>query len=230
MITFYDPECNEGSKSLPPEESRHALKSLRIRPNERFDVINGKGLKIQATMLGSENGLVDYEIQNVQLFERPSPKLHMAVSPLKQADRFEYFIEKATELGVDQITPILCNRTEKPRIKKERLNRIIISALKQSGNAFLPKLNEIVAFSELVEKSTEDLKFVAHCEEENKIELKDLRFNGDTIFLIGPEGDFNENEIKMAEVNDFKAISLGDLTLRTETAALTVSSYFQLVK
>jgi len=230
MITFYDPDCNEASNSLPIEESRHGLKSLRIRLNEDFDVINGKGLKLHAVMIGSDNGILEYKIQRVEKNKRSTPKLHMAVSPLKQADRFEYFIEKATELGVDQITPILCKRTEKPRINAKRLERIIVSGMKQSGNSFMPKLNDLTNISDLIQNSKEDLKYIGHCEEGQKTHLKNIDFSTDALFIVGPEGDFDENEIKLAMENGFKSITLGDLTLRTETAALSLSSYFQLSK
>jgi len=230
MITFYDPDCSEDSRSLPEHESRHAIKSLRMRVNEAFDVINGKGLKLHAILKSEHKRLVQFEVTGLEKKEKKSPYLHMAVSPLKQTDRFEYFIEKATELGVDEISPIFCKRTEKPRIKVDRLERIIISAIKQSGNAFKPVLKPLISFDEFIAQDLSALKYIAHCKNDNKLPLHKLQFKENTVIAIGPEGDFNENEIQSAIFSGFQSISLGDLTLRSETAALSACAYFQLCR
>ena len=230
MTTFFDINCNEGSFLLPEDESRHALKSLRIREGERIDIINGHGLVLHAVCEGQENGLLRYRIESSLQHERKSPLLHIAISPLKQMDRFEYFVEKSTELGVNQITPVLCDRTEKPKIKEDRLNRIIDSAIKQSGNPFRPIINKLTDYRTFIDGLSEKNRLMAYCEEGNKNTLPSLSLAENTVVLIGPEGDFTSDEIQLATNNNFKGLDLGNLTLRTETAALTVCAYFQMIK
>lgn len=196
--------------------------------NEPFDVINGKGLILHAKMTGHHKSLVSYEIMSVELKKNTKPELHIAISPLKQTDRFEYFVEKATELGVNKITPLLCHRTEKRRINSERIRRITISAMKQSGNAFLPEINDLTDFSTFVSNCNSANRCIAYCGVGEKKALHLLNLNQNTAIAIGPEGDFDEKEIKLASTNGFQVISLTDLTLRTETAAISVSAYFQI--
>ena len=230
MITFYDIDCSDASFLLPEDESRHAIKSLRIREGERINVINGKGLVLHAVSEGQENNLLRYRILQTEIKERKSPLLHVAISPLKQADRFEYFVEKATELGVNEITPLRCARTEKLKIKEERLIRIITSAVKQSGNPHMPVFNELTDYPAFIEGVKEKKRLIAFCDEGEKNPLPSISFNQDTVVLIGPEGDFTDEEVSVARKNNFEGMTLGDLTLRTETAALTVCAYFQMIK
>ncbi len=230
MTTFYDPECSEFSTSLPEEENRHAIKSLRLRTGEKFNVVNGKGLKLQCEVEFIDKRDLTFNILNVSTVERRRPAFHLAVSPLKQADRFEYIIEKATELGVDSIIPLLCSRTEKPHIKEDRLDRIVISALKQSGNPYKPEIHQVTKIQDFIEGSYEGNVLIAHCEEGEKLKLNEVDHSKDIVFLIGPEGDFTPEEIDSASKAGFQAIDLGELTLRAETAAIGVTSYFQLLK
>lgn len=230
MISFYDENCTENSECLPEEEARHAIKSLRMRIDEEFLVLNGKGLKLHCKVLEIKKKELFYKIISSETIPRFSPSIHLALSPLKQADRFETFIEKATELGVEEITPLLCHRSEKSRIKRDRLERIMIAALKQSNNMYLPKLNEAETYDHFVQKSAEERKFIAHCEDQDKTPLKELSFGKSNLFLIGPEGDFTSEEIHLAQDCHFKPFSMGALTLRAETAALTVSAYFHMLR
>jgi 16S rRNA (uracil1498-N3)-methyltransferase len=230
MTTFYDEHCSPAITVLPEDESKHALKSLRLKVNEVFQIVNGKGLVVKALMTGQENGLVTFDVISFDQMAKRGPRLHIAVSPLKQPDRFEFFIEKATELGVDEITPILCQRNEKNRIKEERLNRIIISAMKQSGNPFLPRLNPAINFTSFLQTAQSDIKLIGHCAVGEKSSIGNMRFKSDTTVAIGPEGDFSEAELKMAFEHEFQAVSFGDLTLRTETAAITACACFQINK
>lgn len=227
MITFYDENCNEHSSTLPLDESRHAVKSLRIRPKEHFRIINGKGLTLHCQASETISEPLEYEVINLENAVRKKPSLHIAISLLKQSDRFEFFVEKAVELGISEITPLLCARTEKSRIREDRLTRIVISALKQSGNPFKPVLNQAIDFDSFINNCREEHRFIGHCEEKEKTNLKDLMLIGDSVFAIGPEGDFTENEIDLALKNKFIPVSFGDNTLRTETAGLTVCAYFQ---
>ena len=228
MTTFYDPDYHPGKTFLPEDESRHAIKSLRLRPGESFQVTNGMGMVIKATMTDYNGRQLNFEIKDFEERKKTGPLIHMAVSPLKQADRFEFFIEKATELGVDEITPLICHRTERFREKKDRLQRIMISALKQSGNAFLPKLNEAIGFSEFLSNAAASEKLIGHLEDGKRQLIGDLDFNADSVIAIGPEGDFTREELDAAFKSGFKAISFGSLTLRTETAAIVAVTAFQL--
>jgi 16S rRNA (uracil1498-N3)-methyltransferase len=135
-------------------------------------------------------------------------------------DRFEWFLEKATEIGIDEITPIICSRSERKVIKTERCNRILLSAMKQSLKYHLPKLNEAISLNDFIKQDVEGAKYIAHCEEGNKIELREEKKVEKTTILIGPEGDFSPSEIEMALQNQFKAVSLGTGRLRTETAGI----------
>lgn len=230
MITFFDPLCTEKSTCLPEDESAHAIKSLRIRTGEVFNVVNGKGLILHCVAGKATSNILFYDLISTEKKENRGPKLHVAISPLKQPDRFEYFVEKSTELGISEITPLICKRSEKNKIKESRLQRILVSALKQSGNPFLPVINKAVKFEDFVKEIKTEIRLFGHCTEEEKTDLKSISFNSDTLFLVGPEGDFTDDEIAMALKHKFVPVSLGQLTLRTETAGLTVCAYFQLMK
>jgi 16S rRNA (uracil1498-N3)-methyltransferase len=135
-------------------------------------------------------------------------------------DRFEWFLEKATEIGIDEITPIICHHSERKAIKTERCNRILLSAMKQSLKFHLPKLNEVISLNDFIKQDFEGNKYIAHCEEGNKTELKENKKEKRILILIGPEGDFSPTEIEMALQNQFKAVSLSTSRLRTETAGI----------
>jgi 16S rRNA (uracil1498-N3)-methyltransferase len=153
----------------------------------------------------------------------PEPKfrLHLAVAPTKMNDRFEWFLEKATEIGIQEITPIICDRSERKVINLERFEKIVLSAMKQSNEMFLPKLNDAVSFKEFIKQKNQGLQFIAHCEETDKKSLKEsLQPNENVTLLIGPEGDFSEKEIALALENNYKPVTLGNTRLRTETAAV----------
>ena len=146
--------------------------------------------------------------------------MHIAIAPTKNMDKFEWFLEKATEIGIDEITPIICNHSERKVIKPERCNKILLSAMKQSLKFHLPKLNEAISFQEFTNQNFEGRKYIAHCEKSDKLELRKENAAERTLILIGPEGDFSTTEIEMALQNQFKAVSLGTSRLRTETAGI----------
>ena len=159
----------------------------------------------------------------VSFDKAPSPnfKLHLAVAPTKMNDRYEWFLEKATEIGIHEITPIICDRSERKVINKERFEKILLSAMKQSNELFLPKLNPAISFKEFVKQKNKGLQLIAHCEETDKKTLKSiLQSNTDVTVLIGPEGDFSEKEITLALDQNYVPVSLGNTRLRTETAAV----------
>lgn len=223
MQLFYNPDINETTESFSfdKEESRHIIKVLRKKDSDILYVTNGLGFLFETEItLASDNKCI---VQVLSIKKNPEPKfhLHLAVAPTKMNDRFEWFLEKATEIGIQEITPLFCDRSERKVINPERFEKIILSAMKQSNETYLPKLNEAVSFKEFIKQKNEGLQLIAHCEETDKKSLKDiLKPNENVTILIGPEGDFSEKEIALALENDFQPVTLGNTRLRTETAAI----------
>ncbi len=223
MQLFYNPTINETTKNFTfdREESKHIVKVLRKKDGDILFVTNGLGylFKTEITLASDSKCTVQ-----MVSFEKtaPSPfKLHLAVAPTKMNDRYEWFLEKATEIGVQEITPIICDRSERKVINIERFDKIILSAMKQSNELYLPKLNPAISFKEFLKKQNEGLQLIAHCEETDKKTLKSiLQSNTDVTVLIGPEGDFSEKEIALALEHKYIPVSLGNTRLRTETAAV----------
>lgn len=223
MQLFYNPTINETTEnfSFDKEESKHIIKVLRKKDSDILHVTNGLGYLFKTEItLASDNKCTVKIIS----FEKTAPSkfhLHLAVAPTKMNDRFEWFLEKATEIGIHEITPIICDRSERKVINNERFDKIILAAMKQSNELFLPKLNEAISFKEFVKQKQEGFKFIAHCEETNKKTLKSaLEPNKNVTLLIGPEGDFTEKEIELALDSNYIPVSLGNTRLRTETAAI----------
>jgi 16S rRNA (uracil1498-N3)-methyltransferase len=193
---------------LSAEESKHATKVLRKKEGDILNFTNGKGYFYKAKITVADTRKCRLQVVSTEQKEKQhNYHLHIAIAPTKNMDRYEWFLEKATEIGVDEITPIICHHSERKVIKTERCNRILLSAMKQSLKFHLPKLNE-------------GNKYIAHCEEGNKTELKEKKKEKRTLILIGPEGDFSPSEIELALQNQFKAVSLGTSRLRTETAGI----------
>ncbi|MFV8375956.1 16S rRNA (uracil(1498)-N(3))-methyltransferase [Flavobacterium sp. LB1P62] len=223
MQLFYNPTINETTKnfSFDKEESKHIIKVLRKKDSDILYVTNGLGhlFKTEITLASDNKCTV-----KIISFEKSAPSkfhLHLAVAPTKMNDRFEWFLEKATEIGIQEITPIICDRSERKVINTERFDKIILTAMKQSNVLFLPKLNEAISFKEFIKQKQEGLNFIAHCEETNKKTLKSaLEANQNVTLLIGPEGDFTEKEIESALEANYIPVSLGNTRLRTETAAI----------
>ena len=223
MQLFYNPTINDTTEnfSFDKEESKHIIKVLRKKDSDILYVTNGLGYLFKTEItLASDNKCTVKIIS----FEKSAPSkfhLHLAVAPTKMNDRFEWFLEKATEIGIHEITPIICDRSERKVINNERFDKIILTAMKQSNILFLPKLNDAVSFKEFVKQEREGLNFIAHCEETNKKSLKSaLEANKNVTLLIGPEGDFTEKEIELALDSKYIPVSLGATRLRTETAAI----------
>ncbi len=223
MQLFYDPSLDNSFKQFffSPEESKHIVKVLRKNEGDVLHITNGRGYLYEAKIISADAKKCKAQLINE---ERTIPRLHtlhLAVAPTKMNDRFEWFLEKATEIGIQEITPILCKNSERKVIKPERLEKVLQSAMKQSLQTFLPKFNPMVTYKEFVQSTKADLKFIAHCQKSEKVELKRrLQADKDIIILIGPEGDFSSDEVKLAYENDFLPISLGRNRLRTETAAI----------
>ncbi|WP_435625382.1 16S rRNA (uracil(1498)-N(3))-methyltransferase [Flagellimonas sp.] len=224
MQLFYNPTLEKTTTSFifSPEESKHISRVLRKKEGDVLDITNGKGILFKAELLSTDSRKCEAQI--IDLSEsKPKPyTLHMAVAPTKMNDRFEWFLEKATEIGVDEITPILCARSERKTLKLERMRRVLQSAMKQSLQTFLPKLNPMISFHDFLEnQSVSPLSFIAHCEDGEKSELKRLLIpKKDTTILIGPEGDFSSEEITTAIKKGYHPVALGNTRLRTETAAI----------
>lgn len=197
-----------------------------------INVIDGKGNLYETEITHADPQNCTARIINKKQIAAPKPyRLHIAISPTKNIDRIEWMVEKCTELGVDEFSFIICKRTEKTGIKTERLKKITESAVKQSIQTILPVINEALSFKDFVSKqSGASSKHIAHCIEEEKAGLNAILQNPSSIVLIGPEGDFTEDEIKLALQNNFKALSLGNSRLRTETAGLYVAAAYKAFK
>lgn len=223
MQLFFNPTINETIEtfSFDKEESKHIIKVLRKKDTDILFVTNGLGFLFKTEItLASENKCT-VKILSIEKSESSKFKLHLAVAPTKMNERYEWFLEKATEIGIHEITPIICDRSERKVINKERFEKIILTAMKQSNSLFLPKLNEAKSFKEFIKLSNGGIQLIAHCEETDKKSLKSvLQPNEKVTLLIGPEGDFSEKEIAMALENNFIPVSLGNTRLRTETAAI----------
>ena len=206
---------------LSAEESKHATKVLRKKEGDILNFTDGKGglYKAEITVADSRKCRLKV-VSTEQKKKQHNNHLHIAIAPTKNMDRFEWFLEKATEIGIDEITPIICSRSERKVIKTERCNRILLSAMKQSLKFHLPKLNEAITLNDFLKKDFQGNKYIAHCEDGKKKELKTVNKTDKYLILIGPEGDFTQKEIDLVLQNQFKAVSLGTSRLRTETAGI----------
>lgn len=222
MNLFYTPDISSETYTLSEEESKHCIRVLRMREGDTITLVDGKGGYYSAEIVDANPKRCAVEVRDKKMnFGKRDHFLHIACAPTKNIERFEWFLEKATELGIDEITPMDCEHSERTVVKTERLNKVIVSAMKQSVKAYLPKLNEVISFPEFVSQEFAGQKFIAHCAGGDKQKLKDLVKPGEpALVLIGPEGDFSDNEIKFARENGFVEITLGTSRLRTETAAL----------
>jgi len=206
---------------LSTEESKHATKVLRKKEGDTLNFTDGKGGFYKAEITVADSRKCRLKVVSTEQKEKQhNYHLHIAIAPTKNMDRFEWFLEKATEIGIDEITPIICSRSERKVIKTERCNRILLSAMKQSLKVHLPKLNEAISLNDFLKQDYEGAKYIAHCEDGEKKELKIVNKTEKYLILIGPEGDFSPKEIDLALHNQFKAVSLGTSRLRTETAGI----------
>ena len=223
MELFFQENLLESTTEIKfsTEESRHISKVLRKKTGDTITVTNGKGLEWKGviTRLDTRNTLAK---KTTTIFHsKAKSNIHIAIAPTKSNDRMEWFLEKATEIGITHITPILCNHSERRNIKSERFEKILIGALKQSYQFHIPKLNAFTNFSDFVLSNSADNKFIAHCRESNKSKLSSYNsLSKDVLILIGPEGDSSSEEVELAMENDFLPIALASKRLRTETAGI----------
>lgn len=223
MHWFFSRDIKGQTFITPPDESRHIAKVLRMNTGDKAVFSDGNGNLFYCELLDNHPKHCRFLVNRKKTIANSREyHLHLAVAPTKNISRFEWFLEKATEIGIDEITPIICEHSERVKIKPERLERIIIAALKQSQQVWLPVINEALTFRECLGKRKKtDLNYIAWVNPEHDTLLKhDYEKGRDTLILIGPEGDFSSGEIKSALDIGFKPISLGENRLRTETAAL----------
>jgi 16S rRNA (uracil1498-N3)-methyltransferase len=231
MQIFYAPDIDGEIYTLDENESKHVIRVLRMTRGEDVRLIDGKGNLYEGTISNPDKTRCTIDIKGkIENFEKRSYRLHIAISPLKNPERFEWFIEKSVELGIDEITPVICRHTEKPGIKSERINNIIISAMKQSLKATRTVLNEPVSFRDFIYSDLTGIRMIAHCDAaKERSRVSDVYSKNDNaIILIGPEGDFSMEEIDEAVNRNYLQVHLGPSRLRTETAGVAAchSIYF----
>jgi len=213
---------------LSEETSKHVSQVLRMKEGEEIRVTNGNGQTIIAEIVLPDKKRTKVKTIRKEFSELPKPEINIAISLIKNTNRFEWFAEKATEIGVSAIIPMICKRSEKTHFRKERIRSILISAMLQSQQSWLPQLSEPVKFPELIKNENDEQKFIAHCLPEGKKDLKNLAIKADSkIILIGPEGDFTEEEIEQAIQHNYIPVSLGNTRLRTETAGIVAAVLLQ---
>ncbi|HFA47988.1 MAG TPA: 16S rRNA (uracil(1498)-N(3))-methyltransferase [Bacteroidetes bacterium] len=225
MFLFFANEINGTTATFGEAESRHCIHVLRKGAGDEVHFTDGKGgwyvgVILRANKKGFSAKIISQKLE----YGRPAFHLHVGIAPTKNIDRFEWFLEKATEFGISEITPLHCSNSERKRIRPERLEKVLLAAMKQSLKAYLPKLNELCSFEGFMEKTATDSpanRFIAHCRNGQLPHLKDNYLAGnDVVVLVGPEGDFSKEEISLAAQKGYSPVSLGNARLRTETAGI----------
>lgn len=225
MQLFFAPDCAADFYSFNKEESNHIIKVLRKNVGDFLYLTDGTGKLYKCSIVDNHPKNCSVKIlEVVENFGKRTYYLHVAIAPTKNISRFEWFLEKATEIGIDEITPLLCEHSERTVVKTERLNKVIVSAMKQSLKAYHPKLNEAVKFNDFISSDIPGEKYIAFKDEQYNSHLASLYSKGKSAtILIGPEGDFSDPEVKSAISHDFQPVSLGQYRLRTETAGIAAS-------
>lgn len=230
---FYkeDIQASLASVVLDEDTSKHIVQVLRMQNGEPLQLTNGRGDLFTCEITDNNRKRCSVKILQTSNLKGQSSNITIAISLIKNSSRFEWFLEKATELGVSEIVPLICERTEKTAFKAERMKSILVSAMLQSQQCWLPVLHEPTKFNALVHSSAQQQKFIAHCMDDAKRSLTDLNNESlsSKVILIGPEGDFTPGEIELALQNNFSAVSLGETRLRTETAGIAAAALFRLV-
>ena len=232
MHLFYLPEMTAAHAALDRDESKHALKVLRLKTGDRVRLVNGKGGLYEAEISGVVENLCTFNILSEIEDNSIRPyRLHLAVAPTKNIDRFEWFMEKATEIGIDEITPIICEHSERKTVNTERCERILVAAMKQSLKSYLPLINEPISLTKFLDNVSETQRFIGYCDNEyERVFLgKTYQPTVPAVILIGPEGDFSSAEVAKAIASGFAPITLGNSRLRTETAAVAAVSVVQTI-
>ena len=226
MQLFYNPAISSEDKEVifPKDESKHIVKVLRKQEGDNLNITNGKGFLFSAKIIEANHNKCKAKITAIEQEHDKKYYIHLAVAPTKMNDRFETFLEKATEIGLDKITPIICDHSERKVVKINRFERVLQSAMKQSLHYSMPEISEAISFQEFIQQEQNEQKFIAHCEENDKKSLqKELEPGKSYTILIGPEGDFSSEEIESAIKAGFVPVTLGNTRLRTETAAIVAA-------
>lgn len=231
MNLFYQPGIPEGVTSLDGDESRHCVKVMRQKSGDAIAITDGRGYFYDAVITKADPVQCFFEVRNRSKAAEKNFFIHLAISPTKSSDRIEWFVEKATEVGVDKISLMDCSNTERSFIKTDRLRKVAISAMKQSIKAVIPFIeDQLLQFTEVVEHCQEQEKCIAFVDPDNPLHLKDaVSQRSSYCILIGPEGDFSPEELKTATDHGFKKVSLGPSRLRTETAGLAACHVLNLI-
>jgi 16S rRNA (uracil1498-N3)-methyltransferase len=218
MHLFYAPEITNNclEYTLTEEESKHCVRVLRLKKGSTVELLNGKGLSAIAEIDDDHPKKCRLRIRSSEYFPPAKQEIHLALAPTKNMDRLEWLVEKATEIGLNKLSFLKCDHNERGQLKLDRLEKIAISAMKQSKRYYKPEISELIPFKSFVENNPNG--YIGHCYPANKIGLDTI--SEAKVFLIGPEGDFSENEVSTALENGYQAVSLSDFRLRTETAAL----------
>ena len=229
LPTFYEENLPaDGSFLLSELTSRHLVQVLRMKESARLLLTNGKGQTHLSEIVHANKKATEVRFLSGTLVPEPSSEITIAISLIKNKSRFEWFLEKATEIGVQRLIPIICDRSEAENFRHERMHAILVSAMLQSQQAWLPQLDQPMNFADLIASSEQSNKFIAHCLEEARRPLSgEQMLLGDKIILIGPEGDFTAAEVALAIENNFLPVSLGTNRLRTETAGIVACVLMQ---
>lgn len=228
MQIFYNSDINSSSFFLTKQESKHCIKVLRLKIGDQINIVDGKGGFYTAKIANENPNKCQVEITGkTENYKKAKTELSIAIAPTKNIARTEWFVEKATEIGIFQILPFTSFHSERRNLKAERLEKIAISAMKQSQKAYLPKISELQTFEQIIKTQFEGQKFISYCKAQNHLK-NIIQPKQHTLLLIGPEGGFSDQEIELAKINGFQTISLGENRLRTETAAVVATTIFNL--
>jgi 16S rRNA (uracil1498-N3)-methyltransferase len=223
-IFFFDEATSNEYITLNEDTSKHVVQVLRMAAGEALQLTDGKGNLLTATVVDPHKKKCSVRVTNHWHQPKKEKEVSVAISLLKNASRFEWFLEKATEVGVTDIVPLLCDRTEKQHFRYERMKQIVIAAMMQSQQVWLPTLHSPTAYGDVVKTSTYTQKLIAHCEEDKKTSLREIEKNSSTQILIGPEGDFSPTEITTALQHHYQPVTLGSTRLRAETAGVVAAT------
>ena len=231
MAIFFCDNLNANAIFLNEDESKHAVQVLRLTVGSSVDVIDGKGVFCSAVIKAAYPKKCELEItKRFNDFHKRNYHLHIAIAPTKQMERFEWFLEKAAELGVDEITPLVCKNSVRSNMRQDRLEKIILAAVKQSKQAYLPILHQLISIEQFLKTTFGANKVIAYCETGTETTLQSsVSKNQPVLVLIGPEGDFTPDEIKLALEQKFVPVSLGETRLRTETAGVYACSVLRVL-
>ena len=223
---FYqkDIDLSKTQLVLSEETSKHCVQVLRMKEGEQLQLTNGIGDLLTAEIIAANKKNCIVKIIKTQNHQPQTKRISIAISLLKNTNRFEWFLEKATEIGVVEIIPVISKRTERQHFRFDRMNSILIAAMLQSQQAFLPLLHEPILYIEICKSANYETKLIAHCEEDKKVEIKDIAISDNTQILIGPEGDFSPDEIALALQNNYQPVTLGNTRLRAETAGIVAAT------